>query len=261
MVRSWFHQVDEEWLRSRSHYLTATEIVKLLPEYRRWKKKPCDFPEQFVGLWGEKKAIQLGAEIDPSSVGPAARGHIMEPYAIDEYNANMLGPVPLVHVDDVLFWSEASKGWAIGYSPDAMDQTAWNSRVRSFNRPDQPASDANVEVIGEVKSYDAGHHIRSCVIPDKIAPERYQLAVAFAVWDGMEQGELIFYNPSAPIHMDVKSYRRADLAEEIEDVLGVYDLWVEVAERLENVKDMAPSPTWEESVIWEANRPDQFGIG
>ena len=260
MVRSWFHQVDEEWLRSRSRYLTATEIVKLLPEYKRWKKKPCDFPEQFVGLWGEKKAIQLGAEIDPSSVGPAARGHIMEPYAIDEYNRAAIGILVLSHVDDVLFYGKEKNGWALGYSPDAIDTFAWRTREKDSS-PAQPASNVNVEVVGEVKSYDAGHHIRACVTPAELAPERYQLAVAFAVWDGMEQGELIFYNPSAPIHMGVKSYKRADLDKEIETVFEVYDLWCEVAERLENVDDVVPVNMWDEHVIWDENRPDKFGIG
>jgi hypothetical protein len=246
-MRQWTHAVDEGWLRSRSHHLTATDVVKLLPEYRRWKKKPVDFPEQFVGLWGEKQAVALGGEVDVMSYGPAARGHLFEPYAISEYNFNLLGPVELSHCDDQLFWRSSGET-SIACSPDALDAHAGH---RHLTGPEHPYDDINPEVIGEVKSYEAGHHMRMCVMDDKAAPERYQLAVAFVVFPGLEQGELIFYNPSAPVHMHVKSYRRSDLEDEIADVLGVWIVWDGVCSRMKEIEDKAPMLTWDEADIWK----------
>ena len=76
--RVWHHEVDPDWLEARRHALTATDIVNLLPEYKRWvkAKDPDALPPGFSALWCQK-ATEGFDEVD--SWNAAARGHVMEP--------------------------------------------------------------------------------------------------------------------------------------------------------------------------------------
>ena len=80
----WYHEVSEDWLKARKNFLTATDIVGLIPEYKRYKKNgKAGIPPAFAALW-EKKHSDIA--VDPRSYKDAARGHILEPYAVYTYN-------------------------------------------------------------------------------------------------------------------------------------------------------------------------------
>ena len=84
----WRHEVSPQWLQARKDVITATELASCISAYNRAneKQKAGDvlFPA-FAQLWAEKQSIK---EPDAWSKGPAARGHIAEPYAIDDWNEN-----------------------------------------------------------------------------------------------------------------------------------------------------------------------------
>ena len=110
----WYHEVSENWLRARKTVITATEIKGLVATYKRMSKKDKEagvVSPAFAALWGDKSSTY---PIDVSSYGPAARGHIMEPYAIDEFNR--ANEVHFHHWDDCII-----ANGLVGFSPDAMD--------------------------------------------------------------------------------------------------------------------------------------------
>ena len=93
--------------------------------------------------------------------------------------------------------------------------------------------------IGEVKSYYPTKHLVCANTPADQLEERWQIAVAMAVCETIEEGRLLFYNPSMPEDMlYVVEYDRTDLADEIDIVLDVEDKWLTF---VENYKVRVPA--------------------
>ena len=215
MGRRWQHQVSADWLRARKDVLTATEIKGLVPEMKRLKKKPLkdgEISPAFAALWSEKHTDSEPDVDSPSS--DAARGHILEPYAVETWNKIWSPELTMYHWDDCVI-----KQNHIGFSPDAMDIE------QIVANPWLPFSKVNATRIMEIKSYNPAHHMK-CVIKDKMdLDEIWQIAVAFWVLPTLEDAFLAFYCPDNPIPMKVFQYKREDFKEQIDmitDILKEY---------------------------------------
>lgn len=204
MGRRWQHQVSSEWLEARKDVLTATEIKGLIPEMKRIKKKPLKAGEispAFAALWSEKHTETQPDVDSPSS--DAARGHIMEPYAVESWN-NEEPDKKLYHWDDCVI--KANK---VGFSPDAMDIEQPVGPVSLMAKSVKP------KAIMEIKSYNPAHHIK-CILKDKLElDEVWQIAVAFYVLPSLETAYLTFYCPDNPVSMHVFEYSRAELQDKM----------------------------------------------
>lgn len=208
-MRRWEHEVSAEWLRARKLVLSATDIRKLAPAYRRAvKNKPAEdeIVPEFAAVWADKHTDGYIDVSSPSSA--AARGHVMEPYAVRAWNEQ--SPSTLYHWDDCVIVNGV-----IGFSPDALN----------VEQPEGPVSIDHSEIFPkygmEIKSYEPGHHMQCCLKGKMKHDEIMQIAVAFAVCPGLEEMALVFFCPDAPISMHAEVYTRADLSAQISLVHGV----------------------------------------
>lgn len=205
-MRSWSHKVSPAWLLARREVVTATELRDLRAAYKKAtvaQKKGLAINETVAGLWAEKHSL----EVDPFSSGAAARGHHLEPYAVQEFNESYQ---TMYHWDDCII----TDGF-LGFSPDAMDVVqaeSYGVKVHYSELSEQPTS------ILEIKSYSAKNHIKSCITEKEKLPERFQLAGAMAACPYIEEAYLIFYNPSHEVGKHVVHYTREELQEEIKEI-------------------------------------------
>lgn len=212
----WHHEVDPRWMVARESVLTATEVISLMPEYKRMQKKPGEISPGCAALWAEKHTTRA-PEI--WSVADAARGHITEPYAIKDYcvKSNKL----YYHWDDVLVYriEKTDEIIPLAFSPDAMPIPQPRRLVKVSN-----AALDNADSVLEVKCYGPSRHIKSVLTDEH--EERYQLAVAMAVCDQIQEGTLLFYCPALTDYQvyDV-TYTRDDLKEEIELVNNIASMY------------------------------------
>lgn len=232
-AKRWEHQCSQAWLDARKGYLTASEVVSLLPEYKRIKAGKVDrlIAPMFVKMWGQKNSTEPD---DPMSYGAAARGHILEPHAIDDWNR-------LTRRDKLCWWDDAVvHNGIMGFSPDALD----------IEQPGEPVDFDYTElkdpkVIGEVKSYDPGKHAQKIVQHTDEHEERWQLAMGMLVLPSVEEARLIFYCPPLG-SMFTEYYAREDLESEmqiIEDIVGIY---LEVGDHMGVFKDQEQLTTEDE---------------
>lgn len=153
---------------------------------------------------------------DTLSTGWAARGHIMEPYAIQEFNKVKPGLIPHIHHwDDKLIQND----W-LGYSPDGLDYTEVPGVFCSY-------TDVRPTVLAEVKCYAADNHYSKGNANKFALEERWQIATAMAVSPSIEEAYLIFFNPSCKDPMFVQQYSREQLKEEIKTIGEVEEPWRE----------------------------------
>lgn len=205
-MRSWSHKVSPAWLLARREVVTATELRDLRTAYKRAtvaEKKGVKVNETVASLWAEKHSL----EVDPYSSGAAARGHHLEPYAVQEFNESYQ---EMHHWDDCLI----TDGF-LGFSPDAMDvkqDQSYGVKEHYSELKESP------KAILEIKSYSPKNHIKSCITSKEKLPERYQLAGAMAVCPSIEEAYLFFYNPSHEVGKHVVHYTREELQEEIKEV-------------------------------------------
>lgn len=232
--RFWAYEADLDWVRARKRYLTATDIVSLLPELKRVKKnglletKFGKCSRACIGLWAEKTSVSEPELYAPSQ--DAARGHVLEPYAVQEFSR--LSKTEMKPWDDILIADEDRK---VGFSPDALDilQPMKGGGVLPASGF---ADEFAVHKMLEVKSYGAKHHTEM-LLEDKMEhKERYQIAAAMEVLPTIDIGALMFYNPSAAKQIIVAVYKREDLVNEIADVqeiIGMYNGTKEVIEKID----------------------------
>lgn len=189
----WKHRTKLSWLRARQKHLTASDIYSLVPYTKTGRPKKIT-ENDYLKVWA-KKQIQL-TEDDCLSFGAAARGHLLEPYAVDSLNAACPG-LNLKHVDDELYCSTTSiHPYSLAWSPDAIN-------------------DAET-VMGEIKSYSAERHMGTICTNRMECEERWQIATAMAVTSSVMTGYLILYNPDLyKCQLAWKTYTREDLTDEI----------------------------------------------
>ena len=223
----WKHDVSEAWLQARRNVLTATEISKLLPELKRGAKKPGEISLGFAAIWAEKHSDM---PLDTGSIGPAARGHIMEPWVVDAYNEQVTAGERFNHWDDCVIVNDL-----VGFSPDAMDQVQRGNHPKLKVSPDGNKMQAENLVyqspkrIMEIKCYEPANHMKACITPKMEHKELMQIAVAFHVLPKLQEAKLCFCCPGAPIPMFIEEYTRDDLKEQLGLIKQVVAKYVETA--------------------------------
>jgi len=213
-MTKWFHKVKLDWLRARQDYLTATDIKDLLPVTKTGRKRKID-DYDYLKVWARK--LTRLTEADCVSNGAAARGHILEPYAIETFNTNCTGS-KLKHWDDALVCKIGNHNH-LAFSPDATDIDQPKDGIILVN--------PFITEIGEVKSYSPEKHVVCGCTPKEELEERWQIATAMAVCDTIERANLIFYNPSMVNEMYIVTYTRDDLDKEMDIILEIEESWLE----------------------------------
>lgn len=222
----WRHEVSEQWLEARKNYLTATELASCTAAWKRINKQQLAgneiFPA-FAKLWAKK---QSSAPVDAWSKGPAARGHILEPYAVDDWNKSFPDK-PMYHWDDCIIALDP-----LGWSPDALDVPQETSLpvihkdgnkltdgVHKFKNERLPNS------FLEIKSYEP-NKIIECRMKNRMQlDERWQIACGFWVLDSIEEANLLFYSIDTDLSFYV-TYTREDLKEELDQISDMVSVWL-----------------------------------
>lgn len=211
----WEHTCSLDWLKARQHYLCASDIKRLLPFTKTGKaRKVTD--EDRLAVYADKIKI-LTAE-DCISYGAAARGHVLEPFAIDSANKHILPTVNrLFHWDDIVI---PSKLLPIAYSPDALNVTSDGVPII--------CTEHDGDVIGEVKCYGADRHLKTIATDRMEREERWQIATAMAADSKIRGAYLILFNPEIDnMNLDISYYPRGSLTKEIQIVDKVAIQWQE----------------------------------
>jgi hypothetical protein len=241
---------------ARQSCLTATDVKDLLPITKTGRKRTVT-DDVYIGVLAKK--LQVLTNEDCESTGAAARGHILEPYAIKMYNEETSFPPGsskfLYHWDDIVVTRQSFKKFSLGFSPDALDAEPPKGRnMLAAN---------GFECVGEVKSYYPTKHLVCANTPADQLEERWQIAVAMAVCETIEEGRLLFYNPSMPNDMlYVVEYNRADLADEIDIVLDVEDKWLTFVDNYNMsggpVNDVYVDGLYEQEIIRDIMRREEL---
>lgn len=249
-MTKWFHKCDLGWLMARQDCLTATDVKDLLPITKTGRKRTVT-DDAYIGVLAKK--LQVLTDEDCESTGAAARGHVLEPYAIKMYNESILDPTNwLFHWDDIVITRRPFKRFSLGFSPDALDAEPPKDRGMF-------CFDNRFKRVGEVKSYYSTKHLVCANTPADQLEERWQIAVAMAVQTTIEEGRLLFYNPSMPKDMlYVVEYDRADLADEIDMVLDVEDKWLTFVENYVPLNEVYVGGLLEQEIIAKIMKEEEL---
>lgn len=208
----WKHTCSIDWMRARQQCLTASDIKELLPITATGRTRKIDDMTRLKVL--SRKLVEI-TEDDCVSTGAAARGHMLEPYAIKRFNSYS-SYMNLNHWDDQIVKCN-DDGFGLAFSPDACDIEQHIDRG--------PIVYAEPKVIGEVKCYSPEKHM-ICGYTDKSKlEERWQVATAMAACESIEQAYLLFFNPSMNYSLFIAKYFRDDLIEEIDVIRQVEQQW------------------------------------
>ncbi len=217
----WKHNCSLAWMQERQKFLTASDVKALLPYTATGRAKKIT-EEDYLKVYA-KKAVQL-TEADCISRGAAARGHILEPFAIEEYNANRESSMPeLVHWDDIVIAKGPQNHLA--YSPDALD--VW---ITGRQKP---------TLLGEVKCYSPERHLSVAKMDKMKCEERWQVATAMAVSPTIRAARLILFNPDMKFkstRLFVKTWDRYELIDEIEKIEEVEKGWLDFIDEIDSGK-------------------------
>lgn len=249
----WEHKCSLEWIQERQKYLCASEIKQLIPFTKTGRDRKITDMNRY-SVWANKQKILT--EEDCFSIGTAARGHILEPYAINEFNkyAEATGlSIHLYHWDDIV----VSHDSILGYSPDAA-----NVAPQPFvTIMDSTHSDSEyAKVIGEVKCYTSEKHIETMLTPNNEREERWQIATAMAVDCHIDTAYLILFNPSLKkFNLGVFKYTREELEEEIKIIKQVEKDWIKFLDNLSiNNESIVTTKDKEEDIIKLIKQENRF---
>lgn len=217
----WEHKVNLQWLKDRQEWLTATDIKDLIPYTKTGRERRITL-EDYYKVW-IRKQIELTEE-DTKSTGAAARGHLLEPYAIQAFSQGKKLNKEFYHWDDCLIFNHDN---GLSYSPDGLTvrQLAGVTSIDVLALPHEPRN------LVEVKSYSPEAHLNRILTHQELLEERWQIATAFAVDEQLEYATLILFNPSlkiSTIRLATHTYDREDLEDEIETILGIAQNWKKV---------------------------------
>ena len=206
---NWEHKCSLAWMRERQKYLTASDIKSLVPVTKTGRPRKVDDEAYYRVL--ASKLVEI-TEDDCWSFGAAARGHILEPYAIDALNVMLLqmSRPPIYWWDDKVVHDGIR---SLAFSPDGM------------NVP-QDKMPTSATVIAEVKCYSTEKHMVVAHTPKNLIEERWQIATAMAVLDNIERAYLMLYDPRFLIQRAVMiEWERGELEDEIGMILDVEKRW------------------------------------
>lgn len=211
----WVHRVSREWMLARQSVLTASDIKDLIPVTATGRPRKITEKEYLKVLSRKHKLI---TDEDLVSTGWAARGHIMEPYALREFNDVRPGSVPYIR-----YWDDklVANDW-LGYSPDGLDIDMPNNGFAYVHY-----DEIRPGFIFEVKSYSPENHNNKGHSSPMSLEERWQIATAMTVSPSIYAGYLILFNPSYPDSMFVHEYNRDDLSDEIDTINKIKEPWQE----------------------------------
>lgn len=239
----WEHRCSLDWLKKRQGYLTASEAARLLPYTKTGRPRKITTNDYFK-LWLEKK-VDLTEE-DTLSTGAAARGHLLEPYAVEEFNR--ITKKNFYHWDDVLSTDESVLCGA------------------SFDAANVPCGEKGATEILEIKSYGVKKHIDSITMKMLDHEERWQLAFAMALFDDIELGHLLFYNPSlrstASYHLE--TYARNVLKfeiDEMKEIIAKWDMFVEDMFPFAEFAEPSMLSKDEKAIVNEISKRSEFDPG
>lgn len=210
----WVYSSDPAWLHQREDYLTATDFKELKPSIARASKEAlagARILPKFAAVWMSKHA-HYSTQYECNSYGAEARGHILEPYAVELYNSTY--GTDFAHWDDCLIVRDK-----VGYSPDA---------IRGIQCPGEVVihtDEVGPKELLEIKSYSIDRHGQQLGIRPTATDERFQVAWSMYVSPSIEVGHIAFYHPDAPIPLIVKDYTRDDLKEELSLARQVDELY------------------------------------
>lgn len=253
----WHHEVDPRWLEARKQCLTATDIVSLLPEYKRMQKRPGELSLGCAALLAEKIS---GGEPDCGSVNAAARGHVLEPYAVQEfaYNYDNSLHTNWYHWDDRLIYDDSvTKGFPLAFSPDALP-------IKQPKKIKIPAVEYGLDKVSEVleiKCYEAKKHMQSFLADPRDLTERYQIAVAMLLLENCLTGTIFFYNPNsyyAP--MFAREYKRNTMGKEMETVEGIYKMFNDTVTKIERMGPDVRKTFFTEKDIYDNMLKDEMDV-
>ena len=255
MKREWRHEVSETWLRTRKLYLTASDIKNLVKEYDRISSGKVKLSQSkiFAKLYGEKQSN----EIDTESYGAMARGHILEPYAIEDYKrlASTYGMK-----QDIYWWDDkiiCRNG--VGFSPDGLDiQQLPGTRITCIG-DELLHRDGRVngpKRIIEVKCYEGGKHFQKKIADKDDLEERWQIACAMWVCPTIRSGTLLFYAPQCG-DMFWDFWWRSELKDEIDIVNDIQDMWIQFCKSME--RSASINTTYTEDDIYNRYLLDEMG--
>ena len=210
-MRDWRHECSMQWLVARSLFLTASDIRDLVTDTRRILagKISVEEAQQYAKVYGRKRVNDL----DPMSVGAMARGHIMEPFAIEEYRRET-GDEAMEFWDDRIVFDHD-----VAFSPDGLD-------IKMPRDVSVPAASIKPTAMVEVKSYAAGQHYQRLAAIGSGIPleERWQIAMGMYVCDAIDKGSLVLYAPQCN-SMVIKTYVREALEEELDFIDQLVAEW------------------------------------
>ena len=218
------HEVSNRWLHARQRYLTASDVCKMMTDVRKLASGKTDLTRcrSFARVLGSKRN-RFPDTASPSSA--AARGHFMEPYAVEEWETARKEGV--THWDDFLLADDETR---LAFSPDALN-VPQPMGVKALVDGDGRFRDALGRLVEptsmlEVKCYDEGaHYQRKLDAIAEVPPdERWQVAVAMAVCPCIERGAVVWYAPQCGDWFDMR-FERGDLEEEIGLVLQASEWW------------------------------------
>lgn len=237
---NWKHRTSMQWLQRRRGRLTASAIHSLVPYTATGRPKKITDAD-LMKVYAKMQAIPT--EDDCISSGAAARGHIMEPYAIESFNQSITWAEKLFHWDDVCIYGDPSQHPLLAWSPDALSVPE--------NSHDLPLS------MGEVKSYAADKHLLKAMSDPMALEERWQIATAMAVSPSIDIAYLILFNPDMPASMQLyyHRYTRLELKEEIKTVCEIERSMIDLIDRLPLPTGYSSCATTEQ--IWKENQFDQ----
>lgn len=224
----WYHEVDREWLAARKNYVTASDIRKLLPVTAGGRARTAAVvDEAYMKVWAEKQCAITDEDV--CSTGAAARGHLLERFAIIEFNKLGLAS-PIFHWDDTLVYSTDG----VSCSPDGLNI------IQPEGCPKVLKTVFGATEMVEVKSYGStAHYICGAFTSKEKLEERWQVATAFYTMPSLVYGWILFYNPSAANPLFHVGYSRKELAEEMEMIAKINIEYGTRAATFETVTDLA----------------------
>ena len=207
----WEHKCSLDWLRARQRYLTASDIKALLPITKTGRPRKVTDQDRLRILANKQVVL---TEEDCWSSGAAARGHILEPFAVREFNEY----AKYYYNEEYYWWDDklvSCPDRCIAFSPDAMDVPM-----------DDPDAADNVKQILEVKSYNPERFLLTASMDKADLEERWQIATAMALLPNISGATLELYNPSMRSGQ-IRWFRfsRLELVKEIEMILKVEEDW------------------------------------
>lgn len=219
----WTHRCSLDWMRTRQKVLTASDVKELLPYTPTGKTRKVG-EDKYLKVLANK--LRYLTEDDCLSTGAAARGHLLEKYAIMCYNQHFSKAIfgeDLFHWDDLVVGKPGGTPlMMLGFSPDAMN----HAPMDTCKEDQVNLTNTRYDTIGEIKSYGAERHLLCGNMKPEDLEERWQVATAMAAVEWIDQAVVMFFNPSMEKQMFVAAYEQRDLKAEIDVVLEVQKNWI-----------------------------------